>query len=140
MNKILKQGFAFFAISGCGWLIDFSLFTILTGLLNFSVMHANVMSSIPAITFVFFTSTRRTFINKSHIKLRCKYLIYFAYQAILIVGISVFGQLLFEILITSPISTIAIVETHAELAVKITITPITMTCNYVVMKALLERL
>jgi putative flippase GtrA len=139
MNKILKQGLAFSLISGCGWLMDFTVFVILTAFLKFPVMYANIISSIPAITFVFFTSTRKTFINKSRIKLRYKYLVYFAYQALLLLCISALGGFLYNLLNGAVNTELAITVQCLKISVKIIITPITITLNFIAMKSLIER-
>ena len=49
-------------VSGVGWVIDFGIYTLLTGPMSFPVALSNYISSVPAITFVFFVSTRKMFI------------------------------------------------------------------------------
>lgn len=141
MKRTIKQAFGFILISGIGWLIDFSIYCLLTGLLSFPVGITNVISSIPAITFVFFTSTKKTFCNKpGSLKLGYKYLIYFGYQLILLLCISTFGQFLYNVLIVSSLSQYALIAKYMKLLIKIIITPITMTINFIVMKLLIEKI
>ena len=78
MNTIFKQGVAFLGISGLGWLIDFGVYSVLTSIFLFAVMPANMASALPAITFVFFSATYKTFKNRpGSISLGYKYLVYF---------------------------------------------------------------
>ena len=141
MNYIIFNQFKqFFITSGIGWLIDFSIYSIITIILGIDVLYANIMSSIPAITFVFFVSTRKTFSNRSkNISLKLKYMIYVIYQLILLLFISSLSQWLFSIFLT--ISWInAIFGIYIKIITKIIITPITMSINFLVMKGVIEKL
>ena len=78
LKKILKQFINFLFLSGIGWLIDFTLYLLFSNVFNLKIIHSNILSSIPAVTFVFFVSTRKIFAkNNSRISLKEKYLIYF---------------------------------------------------------------
>lgn len=137
MRKLIRQALRFFLISGLGWLIDFSVYWLLTSR-GGQVGYSNFISAIPAVTFVFFTSTRKTFIhNQSRFRLRTKYLIYLAYQFLLLVAVSAAGQALYGILAVHVVQ--PVILRHLKIIVKILITPITMTVNFIVMKALVEK-
>ena len=98
MKKLIIQFFKFLLISGTGWLIDTTIYTILTVILKYNVIFSNILSSIPAITFVFFVSTRKIFLTHiGKFSLKQKYLIYILYQIILIVTVSIIGQMLYNI-------------------------------------------
>nr|WP_229050305.1 GtrA family protein [Fusobacterium sp. 1001295B_180824_G3] len=126
-------------LSGIGWLIDFILYFILTNVFNFKIIYLNILSSIPAVTFVFFISTRKIFTkNRSKLTLKEKYLIYFLYQIILIVSISLFGQYLYLLILKN--ITIKIELKILKIIIKLLITPITMLINFIVMKFLIEKL
>ena len=100
LKKILKQFIKFLFLSGIGWLIDFTLYLIFSNIFDFKIIYSNILSSIPAVTFVFFVSTRRVFIkNKRGLTLKEKYLIYFLYQVILIITISLLGQYLYLLIL-----------------------------------------
>ena len=64
MKKIFFQAIKFFGISGIGWLIDMVIFTALTNL-EVNTILSNIISSLVAVTFVYFTSTKKIFINKN---------------------------------------------------------------------------
>ena len=85
MQKLLQQGGFFVVISGIGWLLDFGIYALLTGPFSLPVLWSNMLSSLPAVTFVFLFSTRKIFAaNHGHWSLRQKYLFYLCYQAVLI--------------------------------------------------------
>lgn len=141
MKKLLLQALRFFAVSGTGWILDFSLYIILTNFLNFNVAYANMVSCIPAVTFVFIVSTHKIFdYNKSQVPLIGKYLIYFLYQLVLVFCVSWLGQAIFLWLSSTYLMRIAIIASHLKLICKIIITPVTMTVNFFVMKYLSEKL
>ena len=136
MKKLIIQFLKFLLISGTGWLIDTTIYTILTVILKNNVIFSNIISSIPAITFVFVVSTRKIFLTHTgRFSLKQKYLIYILYQIILILTISIIGQMLYNI------------SEHflsnkdlLKILIKLTITPITMITNFFVMKFLAEKL
>ena len=136
MKKLIIQFFKFLLISGTGWLIDTTIYTILTVILKYNVIFSNILSSIPAITFVFFVSTRKIFLTHiGKFSLKQKYLIYILYQIILITTVSLIGQILYNIsenLLSN--------KELLKIIIKLTITPITMITNFFVMKFLAERL
>ncbi|NFG60730.1 GtrA family protein [Clostridium sp. CMCC3677] len=141
LNKIVKQFFKFILISGTGWIIDFSIYYIITSKLGLYVGVANVISAIPAITFVFIVSTKKIFSNtSSKFSLPQKYLIYFLYQIILISLISSLAQVIFNIVSTTTLMNYLFISSNLEMLVKIFITPITMTINFLVIKILSEKL
>ena len=103
---------------------------------NNNVIFSNILSSIPAITFVFFVSTRKIFLTHiGKFSLKQKYLIYILYQIILIVTVSIIGQMLYNI--SEPLLNN---KGLLKIIIKLTITPITMITNFFVMKFLAEKL
>lgn len=139
-DKLFHQFKTFLLTSGVGWMIDFSIYSILTTFLGTNVLYANIISSIPSVTFVFFVSTKKTFSNNAtNVSLKLKYIIYIIYQLILLLIISSLGQWLFDMLITIPWIT-NILGRYIKIFIKIIITPITMTINFLVMKGLIEKL
>lgn len=139
--KLIKQGFSFILISGVGWIIDFAVYMVLTSVCNFPVLYANMISAIPSVTFVFFTSTRKVFQEKeSKVKLGYKYLIYFAYQLVLLFIISFVAQLAYDYVLQANWLQEGFLLDNLKMVIKILITPITMTINFLVMKLLIERI
>lgn len=137
---LIKQVIKFLLVSGTGWLIDFSIYLLLTEKLNFPVGYSNFVSGIPALTFVFCISINKIFknINKG-ISLKKKYIIYFIYQMLLIFTVSLVGQILYLIILNSKLYDMIIIRYYLKIIVKIVITPITMILNFIVMKILCER-
>lgn len=139
VKKIFKQFMSFLLVSGVGWIMDFSIYFVLTHFANFNVGFANILSSIPAITYVFIMSNKKIFENlHSKLSLKIKYLIYFAYQLLLLLSISLFGEFLYNKLVN--LLTIEFLLNNLKIFIKILITPITMTINFIVMKNLIEKL
>lgn len=139
LKSIFHQFCSFLLVSGVGWLIDFSIFTLLSYLTSLPVMVINIVSSTPAITYVFLMSGNKIFKNtESKLSMKLKYLIYFGYQLLLLLLISAFAELLFAWF--SNIFTADFILNNLKLIIKILITPITMTLNFIVMKNLIERL
>ena len=139
LKQILKQFINFLFLSGIGWLIDFTLYLLFSNIFNLKIIYSNILSSIPAVTFVFFVSTRKIFSkNNSRISLKEKYLIYFLYQLILIVLISIWAQYLYLLSLKNISMNIEL--KFLKIIIKILITPITMLINFIVMKFLIEKL
>lgn len=136
VNQIVK----FLLVSGTGWLMDFSIYLLLTGKLNFTVGYSNFISGIPALTFVFFISTKKIFKqNIKGISLKKKYSIYFLYQIILIAMVSWIGQFLYSSISISELYEIFIINKYLKIFIKVIITPVTMSLNFCVMKILSEK-
>lgn len=140
-ENMLKQALHFFIISGIGWCLDFSIYSILTFGFNFDVSCANMISTIPAVTYVFLMSTRKVFEkSQSKINLKYKYLIYIIYQIFMVFLISIFGDFLYDIFINSNLIQTNFIYKYLKILIKILITPITMLTNFLVMKLLIEKL
>ena len=136
MNKLLKKLGAFLLFSGVGWLIDFGIYSILTGPANFPVAPANYLSSVPAITFVFFASTRKTFqCRPDGMSKGTKYLIYVVYQLLLLTAVSFLAQILDPLLARM----LPVFADYSKLLAKVCITPVTMLCNFFVLRLIAEK-
>ena len=137
MKNLLKQAIQFFGLSGIGWILDFSIYTIL-GLVNSNVIVNNIISSWVGVTFVFIFSTHKIFKNNSKISLKWKYLIYLSYQVILIFLISnLLGYI--DDFIVLHIGYSAIVK-FSNIIAKIIVTPVTMLLNFIFMKSIIEKI
>ena len=136
-EKLFSQFIKFLLVSGIGWLIDFSLYIILTAEFNFKIFYANIFSSIPAISYVFLISTKKIFTksNRNNLTIIQKYMIYFIYQLLLIFFISIVAENLY-ILAGKYNLNFKIMK----VIIKILITPVTMTINFFVIKYLAEKL
>ena len=87
MKKLFIQAIRFIGLSGIGWILDFTTYTVL-GVISANLVLNNTISSWVGVTFVFLLSTRIVFKNNSKIPLKWKYVIYLLYQCVLIFFIS----------------------------------------------------
>ncbi len=140
MKRLLfHQVIGFVAISGVGWIIDFSVYTALT-IVGVSAGIANFLSALPAITFVFFLAIKKTFRrNSDGLSLFWKYVLYALYQLVLLTAVSFLNQFLFNLL-RSTLAEGTLLYQYCALLTKIMITPITIFCNFIVLKRLAERM
>ena len=137
MKNLLKQAVGFVGLSGIGWILDFCTYTVL-GFLSENLVLNNFISSWVGVTFVFIFATRKIFMNNSRIPLKWKYLIYIAYQFVLIFLVSILlGKI--DGLITEYV-TVGIILKFSFIISKIIITPITMVLNFFIMKGLIEKI
>jgi len=140
-HKLVRQFISFVFVSGIGWLIDFSIYVFLTSYLDFAVTPANLISTIPAITWVFWASVRRIFeANKTGLKIYQKCIIYFAYHLTVIICFSLFAGYLYTVFMSSELVSYAFLYNHIKIIIKIIITPVTMTLNFIATKLLIEKL
>ncbi len=136
MSKLIKKLGAFLLFSGVGWIIDFGIYSILTGPMGLPVAGANYLSSVPAITFVFFASTRKTFRCRTEgLSKGTKYLIYVVYQLLLVTAVSFLAQALDPLLA----KVIPVAAAYSKLLAKVCITPVTMLCNFFVLRRIAEK-
>ena len=141
MKKLLNKFLKFVLVSGVGWVLDFGIFTLLTGLLGWPVVGSNYLSSLVAVTFVFSVSTRKILSNRAEgHSPRLKYLVDVAYQLALVTAVSFLAQWLHEALGRwQVIAALPILAENTKLLAKILITPITMICNFFVLRQISER-
>lgn len=135
MNKLVRQSGVFIGVSGLGWLLDFTLYTLLA-FCAVPLFWCNVLGALAGISFVFVFSNRYIFKGHSRIPLWGKYMLYVMYQIVLVYSVSlllvwVHGALLESGLL--PQASLAIVA-------KLLITPITLVLNFLVLKNLIEKL
>ena len=137
MKKLIMQAIKFFGLSGIGWILDFTTYTIL-GFFSDNLVINNMVSSWVGVSFVFVFATRKVFQNHSKIALKWKYLIYLLYQCILIF----FTSKLLNIINVAILSNTDIELLHRFSAIisKILITPITMILNFLIMKGIVEKI
>ena len=117
--------------------MDFCIYNAL-GFICSNLTINNIISSGVGVTFVFIFATRKVFQNNSKIPLKWKYVIYLAYQILLILLASKILSYI-NLFILSHI-TIELIVKFAPMLSKIIITPFTMLLNFIVMKGLIEKL
>ena len=137
LRQLLRQILRFLGLSGIGWLMDFTVYTLLSLRME-NLALANVFSSLVGASFVFLFSTRFVFRDSHRIPLGLKYAIYIVYQLLLIFLISkLLAWIAAGIALYAPW---ALLRKLAAVLSKIIVTPITMTVNFLVMKAVIEKL
>ena len=138
-KRLWTKIWQFLITSGFGFILDFSVYTILTSVFDLRVFIANILSSIVGATFSFIVSTHKVFeTRKSRIPLFFKYILYIIYQIILIIFVSVLGDRL-DVTIMQNIN-FPLIRQYHKLFCKMLITPITMTCNFIVMRTISEKI
>ena len=137
MKKLFIQAIRFIGLSGIGWILDFTTYTVL-GVISANLVLNNTISSWVGVTFVFLLSTRIVFKNNSKIPLKWKYVIYLLYQCVLIFFISKLLNRANIYLLTHV--TLAVVKNFSTIISKILVTPITMVLNFIVMKNVIEKI
>ena len=138
-THLLSKFIRFLGVSGIGWLIDFSTYCIFVFAFHVSVFQANIISAIPAVTFVFFVSARKIFVKKnSNFPLWLKYAIYISYTITLLLLVSMIGQWGYEIIMLYDL--FAVFRSYAPILIKCGITGITILCNFFMMTLMVEKI
>lgn len=138
IKKLVIQAFKFFGLSGIGWVIDFGVFTTLTKVVHVPAGISNIISSLCGVTFVFFTSTIKTFAVKTErFTRKQKYIIYVLFEIIVILVASKCVGLLSGVFAKASID---LVVSFSPILAKICVTPFTMICNFIFMKILTEKI
>ena len=137
LRRLLRQALRFLGLSGIGWLLDFTVYTLLS--LRFQdLAWVNVFSSLVGASFVFVFSTRFVFRDSHRIPLWLKYAIYIVYQLALIWLISKLLAWVHLMIVTH--TGWPLLLSLAPVLSKILVTPITMTVNFFAMKTVIEKL
>ena len=136
---MLEQIYRFLGISGIGWILDFTTFTVL-GLIINNLFIVSTVSALVGASFVFFLSPRFIFNDKNTLPLRLKYVLYISYQIILILFISFLIVEVEYFLKNYVVEYLPLINGFSYILSKILITPIAMTCNFLVMKFIIEKI
>ena len=137
LRSLLIQAIRFVGLSGIGWLLDFTVYTVLSFVLE-NLAVVNMLSSLCGASFVFLFSTRFVFQNSHRIPLWMKYAVYIIYQLILIWLISLLLAQINVFLVSFLGSTFLGAFCHT--LSKIIVTPITMCLNFFVSKFVIEKI
>jgi len=135
----MRRFFGFAGISGLGWLIDLSLFSLLSLATDLGPFAANLLSAGVAVTFVYFASARHVFRYRGGYLL-AKLLAYIAFNVLAITAASAAIGLLASA-ISGPLGELAGKdgEALAGLLAKIAVTPLTLAANFAFSRVLLGR-
>ena len=136
---LFRQILKFVSVSGIGWILDFLTYTIL-GLLSSHLFYNNFISCLVGATFVFVVSPKIVFINKGELPKLVKYAIYISYQIMLIYFLSYVLVEINSVLVSILKSFLSCSIPYSYLMSKILITPLAMTCNFIVLKIVFEKL
>lgn len=137
LRNLLRQAIRFVGLSGIGWLLDFTVYTVLSFLLE-DLALVNMFSSLVGASFVFLFSTRFVFRNSHRIPLWMKYTVYIAYQLLLIWLISLLLAQVNVLLLKFLGGTF--LAAFCPTLSKIFVTPITMCLNFFVSKLVIEKI
>ena len=136
---LFRQILKFVSVSGIGWTLDFLTYTIL-GLLSAHLFYNNFISCLVGATFVFVVSPKIVFINKGKLPKFVKYAIYISYQIMLICFLSYALVEINSVLVNILKSFLSWSIPYSYLMSKILVTPLAMTCNFIVLKIIFEKL
>lgn len=137
LRELLRQAIRFVGLSGIGWLLDFSVYTVLS-FLSENLALNNMFSSLVGASFVFVFSTRFVFRDSHNIPLIFKYIIYVLYQLLLIYLISLLLAWVNTVILA--IFSAKLIVSLSALLSKMIVTPITMAVNFFAMKFVIEKL
>ena len=137
LRRLLGQALRFLGLSGIGWLMDFTVYTLLSLRME-NLALVNVLSSLVGASFVFLFSTRFVFRDSHRIPLYLKYAIYIVYQLLLIYLISKLLAWVNGVIVAH--APWPLLVSLAPVLSKILVTPITMTVNFFAMKTVIEKL
>ena len=137
LHDLAIQAIRFIGLSGIGWLMDFSVYTVLS-LFSKNLALNNMLSSLVGASFVFIFSTRFVFRDSHHIPLVTKYVIYVLYQLILIYLISRLLAWVNAIILL--LFSAKLIVSFSAILSKIIVTPITMAVNFFAMKFVIEKI
>ena len=133
--NLSKKIYSFTMTSGVGWLLSVIVLWLGVNLLSTSPFVANFIGDSLAITYVFFTASKKIFVHRRKF-MPVKFFIYSCYQFFLITMISEAVQRLTE---WSPFLIVSSYGISVELAAKILITPVTLLLNFTVAYVLIEQ-
>lgn len=137
LRDLLRQAVRFVGLSGIGWLLDFTVYTALSFVLE-NLAVVNMLSSLVGASFVFLFSTRFVFRNSHRVPLWMKYAVYIAYQLLLIWLISLLLAQVNVLLLKLLGGTF--LAAFCPTLSKIFVTPITMCLNFFVSKFVIEKI
>lgn len=136
---MLRQIFHFLGLSGIGWIIDFTTFVFL-GLFLCNLFIVSSVSALAGASFVFFLSPRFIFNNKNTFPLKLKYILYISYQIFLILFISFLIVKVEYFLKIFFVDYVYSIKEFCYIISKIIVTPIAMTCNFLALKYVIEKI
>lgn len=135
----MRQGLLFVATAGAGWLLDTTVFMLLSGPGGWHVVAANMVSGSCGALFVFAVSARGIFErNRGSMAQKVGALLLFN-AAVILASSLVLGAIA-ALLASSAVRLGWNVPLHGlHLAAKVLVTPVTLALNFVVVRYLLER-
>lgn len=136
----LREFVLFAIISGLGVIIDFVIMWCSLSFIGLTPFLSNCIGSTFGISFVFFVSSHKLFINKGHL-IYVKFLVYLIYSVGLIFVASSIIQYLSYIDIILKLQNILLLKFLPQpVFAKIIVTPFTLIINFIVAKLLIERI
>ena len=139
LNLLFFQLLKFIGVSGFGWILDFCTYCLL-GIASNNYFGNNFISCLVGASFVFIISPHLVFVNKGNIPKIIKYFIYIIYQLLLIYLLSYLIVVINNVLNSIVNQIFPEIIEFTYIGSKIIITPFAMTCNFVILKIIFEKL
>ncbi|SLM61580.1 hypothetical protein DAQ1742_00479 [Dickeya aquatica] len=134
MSKI-KKFLVFSAISGVGWLLDFSTFSMLVLFGGIQSHIANFISSYVGVTFVWFVSLGKVF-HSTDKSVSSKIIIYWVFQFL---SILFYSKIIHEIsVLLTQVQYVSYYGKSLEIIAKIIATPLNLITNFIFMQQLVK--
>lgn len=139
LNNLFLQFIKFTGVSGFGWLLDFSTYSLL-GIISSNYFLNNFISCLIGASFVFIVSPHLVFKNQGKIPNIIKYLIYIIYQFLLICLLSYLIVIINDFMINLMSQYLSSIITFSYICSKIIVTPFALICNFTVLKIIFEKI
>ena len=138
-SPALRQALLFVALSGTGWLLDTTVFMLLSGPGRWPVVAANMVSGSCGTLFVFMASSRGVFSrNEGSMAQKIGALLLFN-AAVILASSVVLGVIAAGLADGAARLGWAVPPAALRLAAKVLVTPVTLALNFVIVRFLLER-
>ncbi len=138
-SPALRQALLFVALSGTGWLLDTTVFMLLSGPGGWPVVAANMVSGSCGTLFVFLASSRGVFSrNEGSMAQKIGALLLFN-AAVILASSVVLGLIAAGLADGAAGLGWAVPPPALRLAAKVLVTPVTLALNFVIVRFLLER-
>ena len=120
-------------VAGLGWVVDFAIYTALSVGLGWAVTPSNFVSSVIAVTLVFFLSKSKVLTRHNEkIPVQVQYLLYILYRLAVIALLSWLAGYVHRFLLSlSWFTAVELLRENVKPITKILITPFTVLINYI---------
>lgn len=138
-SPALRQALLFVALSGTGWLLDTTVFMLLSGPGGWPVVAANMVSGSCGSLFVFMASSRGVFRRNEGSMLQKVGALLLFNAAVIVASSVVLGLIAAGLADGAARLGWAVAPGVVRLLAKVLVTPVTLALNFVIVRFLLER-